>query len=98
MLSIVMAQQPPVGQGFLINEASRSHSLRQKSLLDKRSVHRRDPLPDNKQHPQETNTRVPAGFEPAIPAGEQLQFHSLDRAATGIGIYSLINNVIKLVS
>jgi hypothetical protein len=28
-----------------------------------------------------------AGFELAIPAGEQLQIHSLDRSATGIGMY-----------
>ena len=27
----------------------------------------------------------PAGFEPAIPAGERLQIHVLDRSATGIG-------------
>jgi hypothetical protein len=26
------------------------------------------------------------GFEPAIPAGERLQTHALDRSATGIGI------------
>ena len=26
----------------------------------------------------------PAGFEPAIPAGERLQTHALDRSATGI--------------
>jgi hypothetical protein len=25
------------------------------------------------------------GFEPAIPAGERLQTHALDRSATGIG-------------
>jgi hypothetical protein len=31
----------------------------------------------------------PAGFEPelAIPAGERLQTHALDRSATGIGIF-----------
>ena len=28
----------------------------------------------------------PAGFEPAIPAGERLQAHALDRSATGTGI------------
>jgi hypothetical protein len=55
------------------------------------------PLPDNTQHSQETNTHAPAGFEQAIPAGERLQIHALDCAATGIGIYSLINNTIKLV-
>ena len=27
----------------------------------------------------------PAGFEPTIPKSERLQFHALDRAATGIG-------------
>jgi hypothetical protein len=27
----------------------------------------------------------PAGFEPAIPAGERPQTYSLDRGATGIG-------------
>ena len=29
----------------------------------------------------------PAGFEPAIPAGERLHTHALDRSATEIGIY-----------
>jgi len=28
----------------------------------------------------------PAGFEPAIPASERPQTHTLDRAATGIGV------------
>jgi hypothetical protein len=28
----------------------------------------------------------PAGFEPAIPASEQLQAHPLDRAANEIGL------------
>ena len=28
----------------------------------------------------------PAGFEPAIPAGERLQTHALDRSGTGIGM------------
>jgi hypothetical protein len=29
-----------------------------------------------------------AGFKPAIPAGERLQTHALDRSATGIGNYT----------
>jgi hypothetical protein len=29
----------------------------------------------------------PVGFKPAIPAGERLQTHALDRSATGIGNY-----------
>ena len=28
----------------------------------------------------------PAGFEPTIPASEWVQTHTLDRAATGIGV------------
>jgi hypothetical protein len=31
----------------------------------------------------------PAGFEPTIPASERPQTHALDRAATGIGRYTL---------
>jgi hypothetical protein len=31
-----------------------------------------------------------AGFEPAIPASQQQQTHTLDQAATGIGHYCLI--------
>ena len=40
--SFAMAQQPLVGQGLLIIQPSRSHSVRQRSLLDKCSAHRRD--------------------------------------------------------
>jgi hypothetical protein len=29
---------------------------------------------------------APAGLEPRVPAGERLQTHALDRAATGIGL------------
>ena len=29
----------------------------------------------------------PAGFEPAMPAGDRPQTHALDRSATGIGKY-----------
>jgi hypothetical protein len=32
----------------------------------------------------------PARFEPAIPAGERLQTHALERSATGIGHYRVI--------
>ena len=37
------------------------------------------------QHTTQTSM-PPAGFEPAIPAGERLQTHALDRSATGIGV------------
>jgi hypothetical protein len=34
----------------------------------------------------------PVGFEPAIPAGDRLQTHALDRSATGIGTVALISH------
>ena len=36
----------------------------------------------------------PAGFEPTIPANERSQTQALDRAATGIGIFSDQSNKI----
>jgi hypothetical protein len=32
----------------------------------------------------------PAALEPAIPAGERLQTHALDRSATGIGYHTFL--------
>jgi hypothetical protein len=36
----------------------------------------------------------PAGYEPAIPAGERLQTHALDRSATGIGMNCFLKHII----
>jgi hypothetical protein len=52
--------------------------------------------PDNIQHSQETDIHACGGFEPAIPASEQPQTHILDRAATGIGNYTVIFLLIYL--
>jgi len=38
---------------------------------------------------------LPAGFEPTISAGEQLQNYALDRAATGTGTKYYWNSQIK---
>jgi len=65
-----MVQQPLVGQGLIIIEASRSHSHTPHSVG----------LPDNNTHKRETSTPQ-AGFEPNIPASERPQTH----AATGTG-------------
>jgi len=83
-----MAREPPVDQGLLIVEASRSQThthttFRQDSSGRVISPLQR-PLPDNTQHSQDIST-PPAGFEPAIPASERPQSHVSDRAATGIG-------------
>ena len=41
----------------------------------------------------------PAIFEPAIPAGDRLQTHALDRSATGIGRYAdYCDNVFEIKS
>ena len=44
------------------------------------------PLPDNKQHSQETDNYTPVEFEPATPATECPQTYGLERAATGNGV------------
>ena len=65
-----MAQKPLVGQGFLITDASRSHSDAPHSvgLLLKSDK----PPPDRTQNSQEISV-PPTGFEPTIPASKQPQ-------------------------
>ena len=71
---ITMVQQPPVGQGFLINEASRSHSLRHTTLCrnsqEKWSARRRDLfLTTHDSHKRQTSMSL-AGL---VPASERPQ-------------------------
>ena len=40
---------------------------------------------DNTKQTQETESQVPAGFEPTIPAINRPQTHALKRSDTGIG-------------
>ena len=59
-LFLLLAQQPPVGQGLLIHEVSRSHTTTHDTRQDSSgrvisSLHR--PLPDNTQHSQQGNMR-----------------------------------------
>jgi hypothetical protein len=77
-----MAQQPLVGQGLLIIEASRSHSDTPHSVG---LFWRQRPLLDNTQHSQETDIHAPTEFEPTILASERPQAPALDYVATGIG-------------
>jgi hypothetical protein len=78
-----MVQQPPVGQGLCIIEASRSHSDTPQSVGQVISRTQR-PLPDKTQQSWHTSMS-PAGFEPTILASEWPQTYALDGAATGIG-------------
>ena len=84
-----MAQQPLVGQGLLINEASRSYSDTTHSLgrtpQDEWSARRRDLYLTTHNTHKRYRPMLPAGFEHAIPAGERPQTHDLNRAATVIG-------------
>jgi hypothetical protein len=89
-----------VGQGFLIIEASRSHSFRHTAFgrtpLDEWSARRRDLyLTIYNTHNGQTSMH-PAGFKRTIPASERPQAHALHGAANGIGILltlQLQNNI-----
>jgi hypothetical protein len=72
MFLFLMAQQPPVGQGPLSIEASRSHSDTPHSvgLLWASDKSAAGTLPNNTQHSQETNIHASGGIEthnPSIP-------------------------------
>jgi hypothetical protein len=77
---LLMAQQPIMGHGLLIIEASRSHSdtPHPVGLLWTSDQPTQRPVPDD--------TSIPStNFEPAFPARERPQTDALARAATGIG-------------
>jgi len=58
-----MAQQPPVGQGLLIVEDSRSHS----DILGRSPQDEWPVLPDNTQHSHETDIHAPGGIRTHNP-------------------------------
>ena len=66
-----LAQQPPVGQGLLIHEISRSHTTTHHNLWDSSgrviSPSQR-PLPDNTQHSQQRDIHAPAGIRTHNPS------------------------------
>ena len=73
-----MAQQPIVGQGLLIIEASRSHSDTPHSVGLLCTSPKQKPLPDTPQHSQEC-----AQWDSNLQS--QQQTHALDRSVTGNG-------------
>jgi hypothetical protein len=96
MLSVIyiyfsMMQQPLVGQGFLIIEASRSHSDTPLSL----GFLWRSDQPDVETFTWQETTLTsetsvpPAEFEPAIPTSERLQTHAVGLVAIGILWYNI---------
>ena len=78
-----MAQQPIVGQGLLIIEASPSHSDTPHSVgLLLTSDQPVAGTTTHNTHKRQTSM-PPAVFEPAVPASERPQTHALARTATG---------------
>ena len=65
-----MAQQPLVGQGLLITDASRSHwdTPQWAGLLWTSDQPDAGPLPNNTQHSQETDIHVPGGIRTRNPS------------------------------
>jgi hypothetical protein len=87
-LSFTTAQQPPppVGQGVLIIQDSRSHSDTPQTvgLLWTGD----QPIAETSTWQHTTLNRnpcPPVGFEPTIPASERSQTYALDRVVTGTG-------------
>jgi len=88
-----MEQQPPVGQGLLIIEASRSHLQTPHSIGLLWTSDQ--PVAETSiwQHTTLSTDRQPCllpGFEPTIPKSEWTQTHALDRAALGWALYTYL--------
>jgi len=86
VFSFSIARQSLLGQGLVIVEASRSHSVTRNTRQD--SYGRGDqPNAETSTWQQRKLTRqryiAPVGLEPAIPASERQQTHAIDRRATG---------------
>jgi hypothetical protein len=90
-----------VGQGLLIIEVLRSHSIIYTTLgrtpLDERSARRRDPyLTTHNIHKRQT-FMTPAGFEPTIPESEWPKTHALEGVVPGITFQEYIKIIIIIV-
>jgi hypothetical protein len=82
-----MGRHPIGGQFFPIIEALRSHTDKPHSVGFLWTSDQPDTVISTWQHTTFTRdiSMLPAGFEPAIPASERRQTHTLYRAATRIG-------------
>jgi len=85
-ISFSTTQQPLVGQGLLIIEASRLHSDTPHSfgLLWTSNSPSQIPLPENTQHSHRQPPMPPAGFEPATQTSDGPQTHALYRPPWGL--------------
>jgi len=80
---LFLTRQPPVGQGLVIHQVSRSHTKTHHNRYDssRRVISSSQrPLPDNTQHLEQTSM-TPVEFEPTISACERPQ--TADRRPRG---------------
>ena len=89
----LLAQQPPVGQGLLIHEVSRSQTTTRHSRQDSsgRVINpSQRSLPDNIQHSQQTNIHAPGGIRTHIlrrRAAADLRFSPRGHWDRRLGLY-----------
>jgi hypothetical protein len=95
---LFFAQQPPVGQGLLIHEVSRSQRRTTvgRTLLDEWSARRRDLYLTTNNTPNRQTSMPPVGFETTIPQDERSQTHTINCAATGTRILVVWNSTNKI--
>jgi len=76
-----------VGQGLLIVEVSRLHSVTPQSLglLWTSDQPVTGTSTGQHTHSQQTDINAPGGFRTRIPTSQRPQQHTLDRAAAGVG-------------
>ena len=92
LLFVYLAQEPPVGQGLLIHEVSRSHSTTHHSREDSSGRvigSSQTPLPDTTQHSQQTNIHASGRIRTQIPsrrAAADRSFRSRDHRDRQLGM------------
>ena len=93
-----MAQQPPICQGFLTIETSRTHAVRHPTLgrnsLDEGSARRIDHYLTTHNTLKGQKSMPPGGIQTHNPTASKVsQTHALYHAAAGIGMQSFTNCV-----
>ena len=78
-----MAKQPLKGQGLIIQEWTRGQPDADVYLTTHDTRKRQTSL-------------LPAGFEPANPASDRPQTHTLVRAAPGTGSWFILTNIFEI--
>jgi hypothetical protein len=80
-----LAQKPPVGQGVLNHQVSRSHTTTHHSRLNS-SGWVISPIWQHTTLTTDKHPCAPLGFNATLSADERPQIYTLDRAATGTGL------------